>query len=82
MVGLGPIAKKVIQRFIYLKLYLLSSGAPYEAKLHFCNISSFMGLDFWESGFSFEFGGGHKPLPLPLSCYATLLIGSPKKLFH
>ena len=28
MVGLGPIAKKVIQRFIYLKLYLLSSGAP------------------------------------------------------
>ena len=28
VVGLGPIAKKVIQRFIYLKLYLLSSGAP------------------------------------------------------
>ena len=28
MVGLIPIAKKVIQRFIYLKLYLLSSGAP------------------------------------------------------
>ena len=28
VVGLVPIAKKVIQRFIYLKLYLLSSGAP------------------------------------------------------
>ena len=28
MIGLVPIAKKVIQRFIYLKLYLLSSGAP------------------------------------------------------
>jgi hypothetical protein len=36
------------------------------------SISSFIGLDFWESGFSFEFGGGHTPLPL--SCYATLFV--------
>ena len=42
-----------------------------EAKLHFFNISSFIRLDFWESGFSFEIGGGHTPVPL--SCCTTLL---------
>ena len=42
-----------------------------EAKLHFFDISSFIRLDFLESGFSFEFGGGH--IPLPPSCYTTLL---------
>ena len=36
----------------------MSNDTKLEAKLHFFNISSFIRLDFWESGFSFEFGGG------------------------
>ena len=53
-------------------MYLsLSNDTKLEAKLHVFNMSSFIGLDFREPGFSFEFGGGHTPLPL--SCYTTLL---------
>ena len=52
--------------------------AKLEARLHFFSISSFIGLDFLESGFFFEFGGGqdggHKPLPL--SCNTTLFVGN------
>jgi hypothetical protein len=54
-------------------MYLsLSNDTKLEAKLHVFNMSSFIGLDFREPGFSFEFGGGHTPLPL--SCCTTLLI--------
>ena len=52
----------------------MSNDTQLEAKLHFFNIGSFIRLDFRESGFSFEFGGGHTPPPL--SCYATLLVRS------
>jgi hypothetical protein len=48
----------------------MSNDTKLEAKLHFFSISSFIGLEFSESGFSFEFGGGHTPPPL--SCYTTL----------
>ena len=54
----------------------MSNDTKLEAKLHF--FSSFIGLEFRESGFSFEFGGngngnGGGHTPLPLSCYTTLL---------
>ena len=45
----------------------MSNDTKLEAKLHFFSISSFIGLEFSESGFSFEFGGGHTPPPP--SCY-------------
>ena len=38
--------------------FFKQNGTKLEAKLHFFRISS-LGLEFWESGVSFEIGGGH-----------------------